>query len=76
MNRMPLHCEWGILVIKITITENKMMKFFNAKIIVLFISCLSLQALTATEIKKSAKKEKGYWNYEIINKTVLACQHS
>ncbi|CAB5506914.1 hypothetical protein AZO1586I_1735, partial [Bathymodiolus thermophilus thioautotrophic gill symbiont] len=30
-----------------------MMKFFNAKIIVLFISCLSLQALTATEIKKS-----------------------
>jgi hypothetical protein len=36
------------------------------------ISCLSLQALTATEIKKSAKKEKGYWNYEIINKKVKA----
>jgi hypothetical protein len=26
----------------------------------------------ATEIKKSAKKEKGYWNYEIINKKVKA----
>ncbi|SEH54419.1 glutaredoxin [Bathymodiolus azoricus thioautotrophic gill symbiont] len=31
-----------------------------------------MQALTATEIKKSAKKEKGYWNYEIINKKVKA----